>query len=612
MKKNGGQSIHPASWDLMASGSYNNNTKTPPYLSMTERELLSWATPTILSTDSPATLYPLCDSNKAYKINLSTNEYLMLEYRNNKKWDTYTRAKGMIVFHGDHNRITNWQSLGNTINVTPTNRGYYIEPASGDSTNIVSSSTSYPGSDNITSKNTFHLTNGTPVSRYINNIHYNADSSISINYINNAPTFTLNVSNITNTSALVTGSIAGTNITNKTLEYKTLSATNYTSIPLTSGTISTTLSNLTSNTNYVCRLTATINSVVYYSETTPFHTTCYNGAITSFPWNDGFENGIDCWNQEYVLGSVSWQEGTLYADNYTQPAAGSKFAYFYVQQSGSNTQTKLISPILDITSLQSPYLSFKHIQKQWEPDQDSLRVYYRTSETSQWVKLMSFSNDISNWQKDSIALPYASNTYQIAFNAYGNYGYGVGIDEVKVYNNQTTTQSCDAPTNLAATNITQTSANITWTAQEGQSSWQIKLGTNGSIINTSMPHYTFSGLTAGTSYTVYVRTNCTSSYSSWVNTTFTTQTVVLPQVITDSSSNITTNSAKLYGTIIAGNQTMTSKGFVFRKNVVTNGTIKTVTGSSDNITTTLSNLSPNTTYLYKAFVSNSRYCNIWG
>ena len=41
-------------------------------------------------------------------------------------------------------------------------------------------------------------------------------------------------------------------------------------------------------------------------------TTCLTGCdsiITEFPWVEDFENGISCWDQYYMRGTVAWTTG---------------------------------------------------------------------------------------------------------------------------------------------------------------------------------------------------------------------------------------------------------------------------------------------------------------
>lgn len=65
-------------------------------------------------------------------------------------------------------------------------------------------------------------------------------------------------------------------------------------------------------------------------------------------------------------------------------------------------------------------------------DQDELRVYYKSTPSDTWTLLAEYTNGISAWTKDSIALPSPSANYQIAFEATDGYGYGVLLDDITV------------------------------------------------------------------------------------------------------------------------------------------------------------------------------------
>ena len=275
----GGQAIHLSSWDLMAGGNYNNSSKTPPYLSALERQMLGWLTPiTLTASTSNCTLPAISDSNKAYKVVLSTNEFFMFEHRNKKKWDAYIPAKGMLVFQGDNNLINPWLTSGiNDINVDPYDRGYFIVPASGDSTNINSTSTTFPGSTNQTSFINSKLKNGTPTGKMLIGIAYGTDSVITFSYVNNAPTVTTNVAtNISISSAILNGTITGGSeaIISQGFEYKLSSSSTWTTITTTisGNAITHNLTGLNPNSTYQFRAFVTIASGTIYGTTQNFTT----------------------------------------------------------------------------------------------------------------------------------------------------------------------------------------------------------------------------------------------------------------------------------------------------------------------------------------------------
>lgn len=92
-------------FDLMSSGNYNNNGRTPPYLSAVERNMLGWMdAPVTLSAAGSHTLQGI-QNNVAYRIDgRESGEYFVLECRDGSKWDSYLAelgATGLVVYHID-------------------------------------------------------------------------------------------------------------------------------------------------------------------------------------------------------------------------------------------------------------------------------------------------------------------------------------------------------------------------------------------------------------------------------------------------------------------------------------------------------------------------------
>ncbi len=115
------------------------------------------------------------------------------------------------------------------------------------------------------------------------------------------------------------------------------------------------------------------------------------------------------------------------------------------------------------------------------------------------------------------------------------------------------TLPCPSPSSLGATNITQTSATLSWVTG-GASNWNLEwgivnfaLGSGNFLPNVAPTHYTLSGLIPGTSYQFYVRDSCGVGHvSSWAgHYTFTTLSVTLPCPAPSSlgASNITQTTA---------------------------------------------------------------------
>ena len=93
-------------FDLMSSGSYKDNGRRPPYLSVVERNMLGWApAPTLLTTSAEYSLNPVQAStaikNEGYRLDTSNpGEYFILEYRNGEKWDSGIPS-GLLLYQVD-------------------------------------------------------------------------------------------------------------------------------------------------------------------------------------------------------------------------------------------------------------------------------------------------------------------------------------------------------------------------------------------------------------------------------------------------------------------------------------------------------------------------------
>ena len=160
--------------------------------------------------------------------------------------------------------------------------------------------------------------------------------------------------------------------------------------------------------------------------------------------------------------------------------------------------------------------------------------------------------------------------------------------------------TCDAPTNVAASNIAQTSATITWTPGGDETSWNLQYKAasssnwSSSITVNNTPSYALTGLTANTAYQVRVQAVCdASNVSDWANGSFTTlneDTPTCPAPTNVTANNITTNSA-----VITWNQepnTATSWTVLYKQAVAS--TWETATANAT--TYSLSGLNADTQY----------------
>ena len=341
------------------------------------------------------------------------------------------------------------------------------------------------------------------------------------------------------------------------------------------------------------------------TNTVRFQTSCFEGAIDEFPYLEGFEGGLACWDVVNISGTNTWtqSDGSNLTPTLTPMADGGQY---FAETHGSGNRgniSRLISPVFDLTSLPVPVLSFYHTQRDWSGDIDKLKVYYRTSETEEWTQIAYYTEAIPAWRQDTIILPNPSATYQIAFEVNYDYGRGVTLDNVSIYEGTgEAPEPCDAPTALAVNNITQTSAEVSWNGTATGYEVRLNGGTPETVTATSK---TFTGLTAGTAYTVEVRAVCASSQSAWVSTSFTIAPVVVtpPTVNTLAASNITHDGATLNGTITVGSEAITAQGFMYKASSATDWTTVAATGT--NLSATVNNLMAETAYEYKAFATTA-------
>lgn len=147
-------------WDIMTSGNYNNNGRTPPTYTAYERFMMGWLTPRPL-TDADTVdcegiyrLHSLISSNEAYIISAtphnlngsrpSPNEFFMLEYRRLEGRDTHTgTGEGLLATHIYYN-ASDWTSNGP--NNSAARPGYYPVTPFGSLPATGSDRDTYPGS----------------------------------------------------------------------------------------------------------------------------------------------------------------------------------------------------------------------------------------------------------------------------------------------------------------------------------------------------------------------------------------------------------------------------------------------------------------------------------
>ena len=95
-------------WDLMSSGSHNDDGYCPPNYTAYEKMTAGWITPTVLSTNHySGRIKSETDQGEAFIAynDANYNEYLMIDYRDKTGWDEKTAGSGLMIMHVDYDDL---------------------------------------------------------------------------------------------------------------------------------------------------------------------------------------------------------------------------------------------------------------------------------------------------------------------------------------------------------------------------------------------------------------------------------------------------------------------------------------------------------------------------
>jgi len=243
---------------------------------------------------------------------------------------------------------------------------------------------------------------------------------------------------------------------------------------------------------------------------------CWTGTSTAYLWE--------------VAATTDTSSGA------TGPGSGvSTGNYLFTEATSGNTgdAIDLVSPLVDLTALTTPALSFDY--HMFGADMGTLEVIVTTG-TPNNVTLFTISgNQHSETDPFTTAIidisAYVGQTIQITIRGTrgADYTSDIAIDNV----NFIEAPSCIPPNTLTASLITDVQANLGWiTGGSGELLWDVEYGvspyaatgapTSGATTGVSNP-FILTGLTAATTYEYYVRADCGGSTSTWTGPfTFTT------------------------------------------------------------------------------------------
>ena len=306
-----------------------------------------------------------------------------------------------------------------------------------------------------------------------------------------------------------------------------------------------TLENLTPSTVYTVQVKANCSAddESEWSEEVLFATDCEAHVVTATnPYYEGFEQYGYCWSVAHIAGDEDEDWGVYSSDIYAYEGEGFALAPY-----ADSVQSLLISPVIDLTQVENPVMTFYHMQPAYHDTIiDAMAVYYRTADTSAWTFLAEYTDAYEEYTLETIDLPNATAVYQVAFLSTGHDGNYVFLDEITI-TGDAIVEPCATPTNVAVSeeNV------VTWEGNAASYNVMVVVGEDTTTANVTTTTYTIEGLEDGDQGTVSVQAVCAEdNLSDW------TEPVAFTYVLGGiNSHNI---SASIYPNPTTGNVTVES------------------------------------------------------
>ena len=423
------------------------------------------------------------------------------------------------------------------------------------------------------------------------------------------------------------------------LKYKHSQEANYTTVSgLSASDFPYTIGNVVSGTSY----TIAVASVCSDGVQTNFAQTnvIVPCSVNSLPWTEHFDfnpfGDVSCWERKSGLLP---SEGIVQSSSLTD---GSRFDYNADDQNivaniySTSFHHWLISPSFDFGDGSTTYaLSFSAMVQGYNggnaqaASDDKFAVLISTDGGLSWDLANAliyadadtdtehnYSDLFDQWTTQIVQLVDnqgnpLSGIVKFAF--YGessedNADNNLFIDNVAI----SVWNDCLQPDNVAVSNVSATSADVTFTTLGENTSWEYVLveGDHADLSAATPVAFTsanhslqITGLAPQTTYSLAVRSNCGTSYSDWSEIVVFTTLVELPIVTTLEATEVTHSAATLNGTITAGSEPITEQGFMYKSATAAEWTSVSATGET--MSASLTDLVAETTYEYKAFATTA-------
>ncbi len=244
--------------------------------------------------------------------------------------------------------------------------------------------------------------------------------------------------------------------------------------------------------------------------------TC-NSTVTSFPYNEGFENTLGAWSQD-TSDDINWtiNSGGTPSNNTGPSGANEGTFYIYMEVSGDgagfpNKTAILNSPCFNLTGVNSPSASFSY--QMTGNAVGTIRLEAREDGSQTWTEIWSENGDQgAAWIDENVSLDAFSGTVQLRLRgtSAASWQGDIAIDGFSIEGTQAgDTQAPTVPTNLVVTGVTTSSVGLSWTASTdnvGVTAYDVFQGSNnlGQVTGTTA---NVTGLAEGTTYQFSVRAN---------------------------------------------------------------------------------------------------------
>ena len=318
---------------------------------------------------------------------------------------------------------------------------------------------------------------------------------------------TLVASNITSSSADISWTSDATNFN---VEYGAEGFTQGSGTTDTSAIASYSLTGLSSNTSYDIYVQTNCGSsgVSEWAGPYTFVTDC--DAVTAFPYTEDFDTDWSCWTVVNAdSDSYTWSQSSTYIS----PRSG-----LYTAHGMGSNDDYLISPKFTLTGNER-VVWYDIVESSTRNNTYDVLISTTGKNIADFTtNLGTYDCTNTSWEEHIIDLSmYTGDVYIALHQTYSaSTFYGFGVDDFTVEE----IPACLIPSDISSSNITTSSANISWTSDA--TNFNVEYGAegftqgSGTTDTSAIASYSLTGLSSNTSYDIYVQTNCGSSgVSEW-------------------------------------------------------------------------------------------------